>query len=453
MTVRLVITLVAAGLVAALSSPQDAWAKDAIVARDTAISSIYALDGQLVYRRGLDKTPKRAWMVRFKRHLRRATGIPRRATAGAIGRDAKGRVVFTFARAQDLSGANPRAKWFIYDLARKRNRPLGGLPSNCYVGWAALWRDSVAYTASCEKSADSGVFVRQGKRTQRLGEDPGTNALAFRDGTLAAIFDDGLDDFFVVQYLANGEPCVQRLDGSFGDATDSKGFFPTGLWIANGYITWTMGHPRIRPDFAILSAKVAAGCAAPGPVGLFAFTPETSTVGALAVDGRRLFYADGKTLRSHKLPAKPFTGPPPNDNFEQAEELSGAPPLSPTGRIAHATAQSGEPLADTKHTVWYAFRPTTSGTVYVSLPNSCPAGPEFCEWDLRYGVYTGTSRSTLTQIPPSDNGTVSPQDDYTRVDAVAGKTYWISVGSPRDEPRFDPFRLHIDKSPPAPFHG
>src|SRR4051794_3364840 len=102
MSVRLVTVLIAAGLVAAMSSAQDAWAKDAIVARDTTISSIYALDGQLVYRRGLDKTPKRAWMVRFKRHLRRATGIPRRATAGAIGRDAKGRVVFTFARAQDL---------------------------------------------------------------------------------------------------------------------------------------------------------------------------------------------------------------------------------------------------------------------------------------------------------------------------------------------------------------
>jgi hypothetical protein len=453
MSVRLVIVLVAAGLIAAVSSPQDARAADAIVAHDTAISSIYALGGQVVYRRGFEKSPKRSWMVRFRGRLRRATGIPRRATGGVIGRDAKGRVVLTFALVQRKSATDVTTKWFIYDLAHNRTRPLGGLPSNCYVGWASLWRHSLAYTARCDPMTDSSLFVKQGNRTLLLGETTGVVALAFRAGALAAIIEDGLDNSFVLQYMANGKRCVKRIGESLGDATESTGFFPTDLWVANGYITWTMGEPRIQPKFTILSAKVAAGCAAPETVGRFPFKPETSKVLTLAVDGRRVFYADRKTLRRHKLPAKPSTRPPPNDNFEHAEELPSDAPLSVTGRVAHATVQRGEPLADTKHTVWYEFRPSTSGPLYVRLPGSCPAERGYCEWDLRYGVYTGTSRSKLTLIPSSDNNTATPRDDYTRIDAPGQQPYWISVGTPRDEERFDPFHLYIDTSPPPPFEG
>jgi hypothetical protein len=298
--------------------------------------------------------------------------------------------------------------------------------------------------------AACGLFVKRGKRTHLVSEDTGGGKLVFRGGTLAVQFDDGLDDYEVLQREANGKSCVKRIDGSFGDATSGFGWFPEDLWIVNGYLTWTMGNPRNRPDFAILAAKVQPGCAEPGPIGRYPFKPETTSVQAIAVDNGRVFYADGKTLRRHALPAQPSFDPPSNDNFEQAQQLAGDAPLSATGDVAYATVQPGEPLAETKHTVWYAFRPATSGTVYVTVDGACPYNPPdpSCGGAYQFGVYTGSSPNALTQIPLSsstgDSGRV-----YTRVDAVAGQTYWISVGSPAPEPKYEPFTVHVEANPPG----
>lgn len=446
MLARLAIAMVAAGVLAAVSSPAPARAADPIVARDTLIQSIWPLGGDFLYRR-LEygkPLPKRAWMARFRGHVHRARGIPPRAIEGDIGRDAKGRKVFTFASVDRVVASwgvhfEP-AKWFVYDLARHRTRPLRGLPANCVPLWASVWRDSIAYMSACDNGSSRTMFVRQGKRTRRLGPAPG-GRIVFRGGTLAAISENGGDDTQdVEQWMANGKSCFKEIAASWGDATDGV-WFPFDLWIANGYLIWRMAHGPVGP---ILAAKVAPGCDTPGPVGLFPFTPESKTLRAVAVDDRRVFYSDDKTLRRHALPATPSVDPPPNDDVENAQQLSGDPPRSATGTVAYATVQPGEPLSDTKHTVWYAFRPTTSGSVYVTVNPGCTQ-PGNCGDLPRFGVYTGTSPATLTEIPQSGDGY---NTRYTRIDAVAGQTYWISVGTPVPEPHYEPFDVHIDSSPP-----
>jgi hypothetical protein len=442
---RLAIAVVAVCTLTAVSSPAPARAADAIVAHDTLVQNVWPLGGDLVYRR-LEHgkpIPKREWMARFRGHLRPARGIPSGAGSGDIGRDAKGRKVFTFA----LGGANGASpKWFVYSLASNRSRPLHGLPTNCPVAWVAVWRTDMAYTAQCKGDSHPALFLRHGKRTRLVQSDPGGSPLRFRGGALAVIFDDGLDDFYVQQWMANGRSCSRRIDASWGDATDDAGWFPTDLRITNGYVTWIMGDWALRPDFAILAAKLPSGCAAPGPVGLFPFRPETTTLRALAVDERRVFYADDKTLRSHPLAATPSYDPPSNDNFENAQQLSGDAPLSATGRVAYATVQHGEPLAKTKHTVWFSYRPAKSGTVYVTVNPSCNQVPDNCGGLPRFGAYTGTSADALTEIPQS-GGPYTQR--YTRIDAVAGRTYRIAVGSPLPEPRHEPFTLHVDAAPPG----
>jgi hypothetical protein len=439
MLARLAIALVAVGVLAAASSPAPAGAADPIVARDTLIRDIWPLDGDLVYWRFEPRKPlpKRVWMARFRGHVHRARGIPRRAIEGDIGRDAKGRKVFTFAtvrRVVERWGAyDVPAKWFVYDLARNRTRRLGGLPAKCVVHWVSVWRDSRAYTTQCKD--DWSTFLRQGKRTRRIRWFPG-GGVVFRGGTLAVLSNNGGDDTYdVEQWTANGESCFRDIDASWGDATDGI-WYPYDLWIANGYLVWRMSS---WPVSTILAAKVAPGCDTPGPVGLFPFTLETKTLRALAVDERKFFYADDKTLRRHALPATPSFDPPPNDDFESAQQLSGDPPRSARGTVGYATVQPGEPLADTKHTVWYAYRPTTSGTLYVTVSPECN-----CNGVPSFGVYTGTSPATLTEIPQSatPNGV-----QYTRIDAVAGQTYWISVAETW-EPDYEPFDVHIDSSPP-----
>src|SRR3954453_21082459 len=133
MLARLAIALVAGSVLAAAPAP--ALAADQVVAHDTMIQSIWPLDGDLVYvRREYGKPlPERVWMARFRGHLHPARGIPREAGAGDIGRDAKGRKVFTFAVTRVEGGVPVSVKWFVYDLARIRTRPLRGLPTECVV--------------------------------------------------------------------------------------------------------------------------------------------------------------------------------------------------------------------------------------------------------------------------------------------------------------------------------
>src|SRR3954454_4763962 len=95
---RLAILLVAIGFVAPVSAPVEARAADPVVARDTAIHRMWALDGDLVYGRAeRGATPKRPWMARFRGRLTRRAASRARAPSSssrsvisaAIARDAR----------------------------------------------------------------------------------------------------------------------------------------------------------------------------------------------------------------------------------------------------------------------------------------------------------------------------------------------------------------------------
>src|SRR4051794_8955903 len=118
---RAVLSLVPiAACLVALAPPAQARAADRVLAHDTQIRVVYALDDDLVYYRRGKTLPERVWMRRVGGKLRRATAIPRRALPGAIGRDAKGRKVLTFQLYRIEGGTLVSAKWFVYDLASDR---------------------------------------------------------------------------------------------------------------------------------------------------------------------------------------------------------------------------------------------------------------------------------------------------------------------------------------------
>jgi hypothetical protein len=203
-----------------------------------------------------------------------------------------------------------------------------------------------------------------------------------------------------------------------------------------------MGEPDSNPSFAVLSAKLTAGCAEPGPVGLLSLDPGAGTLGALAVDEGELYYSDASGLRVRALSRSPSFDPPPNDDFSHAEPLTGDPPFTVFGRIGSATAEPGEPLADSLHSVWYAYRPTTSGKVYVTAGGGCTQRADLCGNSGVYGVYTGDRVDALTRID-----TIPGRPRWTEVDAVAGKTYWISVATYAPAPNYEPFRVKVLLTP------
>jgi hypothetical protein len=292
----------------------------------------------------------------------------------------------------------------------------------------------MAYQAYCDTAKRSGLWFRDGKRTFRLTGDTrnGLFHLTLRGGTLAGILDIGDGDVVVTQFMHEGKRCIKRIGSSFAVGDDP--WAPSDVWIANGRLTWVQGSWQTHPygTFAVLSSKLAPGCDTPGPNARFDFTPETSTVRSMALDGQQLFYAGQDSIRRHTLPAEPSFAPPANDDFENAQPLPGDAPTFASGWTAYATTQPGEPLANSKQTVWYAFRPTTSRPLYVNM------GYFFRG---EFAIYTGSSLATLTPVPTTQ--------DYVskRFDAVAGETYWIAVGTSDPDPFYYPFTVAVAPDP------
>src|SRR4051794_28308689 len=215
MRLRSAIALAAIALAAVTSAAREARAADPVVARDTDVYKLYALDGDLVYLRA---QPERAWMALAHGRLHRARGIPspreQRIELGELGWDRAGHKVFTF-------GVGPGPEWFAYDLARNRTSRLRGFPGGCSVIWAALWRRSMAWAARCDKPEDSGVCVRRRGHTQKVGDYwPGAGRQAFRGGPLVGGTEGGEAPAYLEQWMANGRTCVRTIAGSSGDAID-----------------------------------------------------------------------------------------------------------------------------------------------------------------------------------------------------------------------------------------
>jgi PKD repeat protein len=101
-------------------------------------------------------------------------------------------------------------------------------------------------------------------------------------------------------------------------------------------------------------------------------------------------------------------GPPPNDNFADAEAFTSVP-FSDSPDLTAATVEPGEPMAcgtSFNQSAWYAFTPTTSGS-YGGDPGVTGVN-----------VYTGTSLADLTSVACSQWWGLAFHAD-------AGTTYYL----------------------------
>jgi hypothetical protein len=423
-----------------------AGAADPVVAQAALAGRLYQLGGVTLYQRQSGpRTPAPPhWIVRgpwvrvVNGRSRTARHIPAAVGAGNIGRDARGRIVMTYFTQATRGDRSVPPAWFIYDVMSDRSRPIKGLNegTRCSVVLVTIWRTRTAYEKDCGAAGSSGLFVRTGTMVEQIAPAEYTLVdMAQRGDSLAGIVDDDNGDLHLYRFLDGGRRCVKEIPTGYGPGEGP--WYPTGVWFSGDQIVWTMGRFRTAPSFAVLAANRAGSCEPLGPTGELPFTPETVSVRALGVDAGRLVYAGGKLIKAHQLPAQPSFDPPANDDFEQAEVLPTRLPFRVSGRIGYATRQPGEPTAiapgepqpwNLSRTVWYAFRPTSSGTVYVG-------STAYSLGRYTYGVFTGSSIDSLTQIPPDARG--------TKFDAEAGQTYWIAVNAESEEPDYRPFYLSI----------
>jgi hypothetical protein len=136
---------------------------------------------------------------------------------------------------------------------------------------------------------------------------------------------------------------------------------------------------------------------------------------------------------------------PPNDNFANAQVLSGTTATA-TGTNVDATMEPGEPehAGFTGGTsVWYVWTAPASGPVRISTCGS--------DFDTLLAVYTGDSVSALTTIASNDDAC----DTQSRVgfDATAGTTYRIVVDGLAGSTGSIALALGPPPPPPVPLPG
>ena len=96
---------------------------------------------------------------------------------------------------------------------------------------------------------------------------------------------------------------------------------------------------------------------------------------------------------------------PANDNFTDAETLTGLP-TSTTGSNVDATTEVDEPdhnnFPGEGHSVWYEWLAPSSGPVTVDLSGS--------GYDTYLAVYTGASLDLLSLVGKNDSGGVGSNE-------------------------------------------
>ncbi len=114
--------------------------------------------------------------------------------------------------------------------------------------------------------------------------------------------------------------------------------------------------------------------------------------------------------------------PPPNDDFANAEALSGTLPITTTGTNVDATLEPGEPTGfPGGASVWYSWTPTTNDQATIDLCGS--------DFDTVVAVYTGVELLDLTFEGADDDscGTFAAGSKISLTNPTAGTTYWIAV--------------------------
>lgn len=140
---------------------------------------------------------------------------------------------------------------------------------------------------------------------------------------------------------------------------------------------------------------------------------------------------------------------PSNDNFANAEVISGASGTSGPWTIDAATTEASEPsgsdlaLPPTKQTVWFKWTAPGNGSVkfdtYGSLAGDSGSGDgwagvgAFGHLDTNLTVWTGVSLGTLVEVASNEDDTFNTADNgfssALEFTASSSTDYYIQVGT------------------------
>lgn len=420
-------TLALLVLIALAAVPTPAAARDRRIVRDSKITALYALNGTILYARHGHRGTR--WMRVVDGVRSRARHAPADGGGGTVGIDSSGHVIVTL---QTWRG--DRGRWWVYNVTRDRLQPLA-LPRGCQVDQVAIWRSRTAFRRSCG-SSPSEVVVKQPSRTQSFRRGFADFFAMRGRSVVGGTFDDEAP--FNRVFLDRGRRCPDdRIQLPPADHTWHALY---GIWIGAHGVEWAMGSgdlftPPVRyADVVVMAVHLDGRCAASATRWRIP-TRRLRGVAMVAIDGRYLYYVTENGLYRRRLTSTETAAPPANDAFAQATPLSGDVPLLKRGVVGHATREPADPADSYEtHTVWYGWRPAVSERVVIGLKT----------WTDHWSdVFTGgPAAADLAPAVAAEGGCFA-----SAYDVVAGRQYWIEVGTFGAEPSYEPFTVGITRGP------
>jgi hypothetical protein len=138
------------------------------------------------------------------------------------------------------------------------------------------------------------------------------------------------------------------------------------------------------------------------------------------VGGRYRIVIGGRSAATgdYTLSWSQLVPPPPNDDFANAQPLSGFTGQT-LGTTDGATRQAGEPAhaeGETGHTVWFSWTGSREGRVRFSTSRSL--------FPTVLVAYSGTALNALTPLARGDEGAVAAEVSFL---VKEGQTYWLAL--------------------------
>jgi hypothetical protein len=155
------------------------------------------------------------------------------------------------------------------------------------------------------------------------------------------------------------------------------------------------------------------------PTSLVRFPATSGVVYRIRVDG----FGETSGTITLDLHEEPPAASPANDDFADAEVLTGIMSTSGSGDNAGATLELGEletvASEEASVSVWYSWTAPVSGTVVIDAATS--------DFDTLLGVYTGTAVNLLTTVASNDDVGRTDLTSSVRFQATMGTEYLIRV--------------------------
>jgi hypothetical protein len=199
-------------------------------------------------------------------------------------------------------------------------------------------------------------------------------------------------------------------------------------WIApsNGTVSFTTKASQIEPLLAAYTGSKISSLTTPSgsnsSSATISFPVSAGTTYYIALDGFKQsngFIRNGNITLSWLLttPVQPPPPSPPNDNFANAQSLSGSTGQV-TGTNVSASREEGEPGGGTT-SIWYRWQAPGVGTARFTTSGS--------SFDTLLSVYTGSNVNALTAIASNDDDPNAGIQSTVTFSGKPGTIYYIAI--------------------------